>query len=267
MTTGTSVRTAVPKASLPMMMNTVQKATRWSAALILACLLQGCGATLDNSRGRYERILEREVVSKRPKGEKPVASFEVTDHRLMLKIAYNRTCEQQVREDYEVSEQVEHTAPPQWWIVPLVGVASTILGGMLLENAPNLPTQGVDSDGKQENPRATAYALGAIFTSIGVAAMFDVPRVGVRNHVRESNTRTVSESVPCGERPYTGPVTIARAGRTVVTQTNTSGRSVVDVASLSTGDPTSAIMLEVEELNLQKSLDLTTSDLAELGIR
>jgi hypothetical protein len=97
--------------------------------------------------------------------------------------------------------------------------------------------------------------------------MLDVPWVGVRNHVRESNTRTVSESVPCGERPYIGPIRISRTGRTVVTQTNTSGRSVVDVASLVSGDPASAMLLEVEELNLQKSLDLTTSDLAELGIR
>jgi hypothetical protein len=222
---------------------------------------------MDNSRGRYERVLDREVVSTRPIDEEPVASFEVANHRLMLKVAHHRLCEQQVREDYEVSEQVEHTAPPQWWIVPLVGVASTILGGMLLENAPNLPTQGVDSDGKQANPRATAFALGAIFTSVGVVAMLDVPWVGVRNHVRESNTRTVSESVPCGERPYIGPIRISRTGRTVVTQTNTSGRSVVDVASLVSGDPASAMLLEVEELNLQKSLDLTTSDLAELGIR
>jgi hypothetical protein len=39
------------------------------------------------------------------------------------------------------------------------------------------------------------------------------------------------------------------------------------VTSLASGDPASAILLDVEELNLQKSLDLTTSDLAELGIR
>ena len=249
-----------------MMVTRVQRAAFALTFTAIACLALGCGTTIDYGRGKYERVLDREIMSSRSMGEKPVATFEVADRHLLVKVAYHRMCEQQVREDYEVTERVEHTAPSSWWVIPLVGVASTILGGMLLENAANLPTQSVDSDGKPENPRASAYAYGAIFTSLGVAAMLDVPRVGVRDHVRESNTRTVSENVPCGERPFAGTVRLSRAGRNLVIQTNAAGRATVDVTSLANGDPTSAIMLEADELNLQKSLELTSGELAELGI-
>jgi hypothetical protein len=248
-------------------MGNAARLARWTILVAgLACFAAGCAGTLDYSRGRSERVLDQRVVSSQPVREEPAVDYAVRGHRLMLKVAQRKMCQRQILQSYQVVERVEHVAQPGWWFIPTLGVAMAGGGVALLKYAPNAPTEGTDSEGKPSHPREDMYVMGSILLGVGLLAMLDFPIVGVRDHARESNTRTVSEKAPCGTRPYSGPVRLTRAGRTMLVETNGSGGTVVDLSALANGEPPSTIMLEVEELNLQKSLDLTASDLAQLGI-
>jgi len=240
--------------------------TMKAAVSTLACLACGCADTVKYSRGRYERVYDREVVSSRPAGEEGALDYRVANHRLLLQVSRHNLCERETRESYQIVERMDHSAQNGWWVVPLLGLISTTAGALVLENAHSQPTQGLDSDGKPNNPRQDSYAISGILLSLGLLGMMDVPLVGGRDVVREKGVRTVPESVTCGSRAYVGPVTVIRAGRSTQAQTDQSGRASVAMTPLAGGDSAAPVSVAIKEFDLLRTLQLTPDELVELGI-
>ena len=245
---------------------TVRTATIALLVASLTCFAAGCADTLDYSRGRDERVLDQRVESSRPTGEEPAVDYEVRGRRLLLKVSQRTICQRQIHQTYAVVERVEHVAQPGWWLVPALGLASTVGGVTVLKYAPNAPTQGTDSEGKPDNPREDMYAMGGILLGVGLLAMLDFPIVGVRDHVQETNSRTVSDTTICGERPFTGPASLTHAGRSLHVELGSDGRAAVDLTPLAGGDAAAPIIVVIESLNLQRELPLTPQDVAALRL-
>jgi hypothetical protein len=245
-------------------------ATRTFVALALSglvCSSAGCAETIDTSRGKYEQVLSRQIVAYQPASEEGDVRYMVARRRLGLSLSYRRICEQRIREEFQVVERVDHRARSNWWIMPLVGLASTSLGVMVLANAHNQPTEGVDPEGRQSNLRNDAYGIGTVCLAGGLLALMDFPLVGVRDHVRSSDSRIVSEAGSCGPaRPYVGAITVVRGDRSVESRTDASGRASVDLASLAGVDPGLPVSVVFGATGVHRSLDLAPEELVELGI-
>jgi hypothetical protein len=245
-------------------------ATRTAAGTLLvaglACSASGCADTLNYSRGRNEHVLDQQVVSSRPVREEPIVEYEVRNHSLVLKVVHRKMCQRQIHESYQVVERVEHVARRDWWLVPTLGLASAVGGGAMLKYAPSTPTEGTDSEGKPTKPRQAMYAVGGLLLGIGLLAILDFPVVGMRDHVQETNSRMVSDTAACGDRPFVGPVTLTHVGLSLQVALGDDGRAAVDLTPLAGGDAAAPVMVVIESLNIQRELPLSPQDVAALRL-